>query len=367
MPKERGEAGSCPDRCCLYVVQAATNFRALWSPRETVSRENGNHGRTKTNILQGTTMKLKIFVVYHRDIHAELYDEESVNNIVFIGVNKHIKEGYCGGKQHNIIYEEDLPKYDASLQENGYNETSAIHHIYVNRVYQGLDYIGFAQYDMSIKSDVFNKINQTIVNNPSKSYIFYAFKLEMLHLSGGVPYKFILDSYNNHFKTNHTLSEIKSNPFTAHNLVLLSTFVIPVKMFEKIMPWISKLIGELYPWSNLPTWPGKHGHIGCIMERAYGLALALEFLDNNKSTELIPMPIRHCQMHKWITCEFNHRLRLLWGINPRISPKIADLIRQFLDLIRQFLNLTRPVRRVFGLSHRQLRAFKAKLISFLSK
>lgn len=300
-------------------------------------------------------MKLKIFVVYHRDIHNELYDKESINKIVFIGVGNHIKKGYYRRKKYNIIYEKDFPIYDASLQEKGYCETSAIYHIYANKAYQDLDYIGFAQYDMYIKNDVFNKIDQTIVNDPSKNYIFYANKDKMLHLSNVVPYEFMINSYNAHFKTNFTTIKLKNDPLASNSLILESTFVIPVKIFEKIMPWISKFIDEIYPWANLPPWPthrGPHGHLGGVIEMAYGIALYLEFRNNYNVTELIHIPIYDSPLHKKITREFTAKQRFLY--------KVKRIIQKFLDL-------TRPARGLFGLRLCQLRAFKTKLFSFLSK
>ncbi|UCC95480.1 MAG: hypothetical protein JSW40_01705, partial [Candidatus Omnitrophota bacterium] len=195
-----------------------------------------------------TLMKLKIFVVYHRDIHNDLYDKDSISSIVFIGVGKDIEKRHYRRKKYNIIYEKDLPIYGASLQEKGYNETSAIYHIYANKVYHGLSYIGFTQYDVFIRNDVIKKIVQTIANDSSKCYIFYMTKCPMLFKPDKIPYEFVINSYNNYFKTNFTTTELINNPYTCNNLIMKSTFVIPVKLFEKMMPWISKLMDELDSW-----------------------------------------------------------------------------------------------------------------------
>ena len=113
-------------------------------------------------------MKIKFFVVYHRAIHDHVYDQDSLKNIRFFGVNDSIEKTPITIST-DVIQEHDLPVYEPVYQARGYSETSAAWHIYKNNLHEGLDYIGFGQYDQQIKGDVF----ETFHENENKDNIFF--------------------------------------------------------------------------------------------------------------------------------------------------------------------------------------------------
>lgn len=120
-----------------------------------------------------------------------------------------------------------------------------MYHIYENKLYQNVSYIGFAQYDMNIPDDALTTIKTQIIQNPEKPIIFASFfaieeSKRSLHGSLNLiiePILFfgsILDNYNNFFSKKYTKDDIIKSPW-----IMCNTFVIPVAMYEKYMGWLS--------------------------------------------------------------------------------------------------------------------------------
>ena len=253
--------------------------------------------------------KLNIFVIFHKKIFSSMYRKlkRYRKDVVFIGVKRRISKVFQYIHRYSIIYEQDFKNYRPELQKRGYNETSALYHVYVNKLYTGFDYIGFAQYDMEIGDEVFKVMYANINNRPERKFIFYAYKLLIKHQNGlvtsWIPFDFIINSYNKHFQVNFTADELAGNKIVSENLIICSTFIIPTWMFEKIMDWISVLIDQIYPWANLSPYPLHNQQMGNVLERAYGLALAIELL--NQGTEMIQVEIKDQGL-----CNFNFFYRV---------------------------------------------------------
>jgi hypothetical protein len=100
---------------------------------------------------------IHIFVVFHKYIFDECYkhipQEILYKYFTFIAVNPKIEKCYTKNK-YKIINEWDLPIYDSTFQERGYNENSAIYHIYINNLHKKYNYIGFFQYDMEFNDKI---------------------------------------------------------------------------------------------------------------------------------------------------------------------------------------------------------------------
>lgn len=231
-------------------------------------------------------MNIKFFVVYHKAIHEHVYDEHSLEHIRFFAVNENIEKEPITISS-DVIHEKDLPIYMPEYQTRGYSETSAACHIYRNNLHSKLDYVGFGQYDQQIKGDVFDVFEQ----NQHPENIFYFDKRKIDHDNKQVPYDYLIDHYNKHFDTSITFDELKQNPRTEESLILQATFIISKNKFDRLMSWIEPLARDIYPWANLPPWPMHHPHLGGVMERAYGLFLAIELLLND-TAKLIKLPIR---------------------------------------------------------------------------
>lgn len=241
--------------------------------------------------------KIKLFVIFHDKLFRILYRDlkRYRNNVFFIGVKRRISDASRIINKYNVLYQQDLKIQKPELEKYKYFETSTILHAYYNRLHEGCEYVGFAQYDMEIGDKAFRVIEKAVAGNPGIKFIFYSAKVPFenerigFFCGNSVPYDFIIDSYNRHFGTGYTAEGIRSDKSIAEDLILYSTFVIPTAMFEKIMGWISKFVYELHEYtSRFP--PGVlKGRIASIAERSYGLALALESLDCNVRLEKTPI------------------------------------------------------------------------------
>ena len=89
---------------------------------------------------------MQIFVVFHKFIFDECYLNIPQNILdtyfTFIAVNETIPKSYQQNK-YKVINEWDLPIYDKTFQEKGYNENSAIYHVFINNLHKNYNMIGF--------------------------------------------------------------------------------------------------------------------------------------------------------------------------------------------------------------------------------
>jgi len=222
-------------------------------------------------------------------IYDELYDGECVKNLVFVAVNKRIKKKFNPKKRYNVIYEYDLAHYEPLLEE--FKEASTIYHIYKNKLYQGLDYVGFAQYDMFIKEDVCKMIEDVLACRSGEGFLFYGWPVPLSDESlNGQFLIAAVNSYNNYFNTHFKFEDFESSPWISKNFVMCSTFMVPVKTFERIMPWIADSMFKY--GANIPTdfYPKAN-----TIERLYGVALAAEYLSGDLSP--VHLPIVNSAIH----------------------------------------------------------------------
>ena len=216
-------------------------------------------------------MNLQFFVCFHELILHENYkisDSDKEKYLTYYGVKDQITD-------EKTIYEYDLAIYDSNLQKNIYNEGSCIYHVYKNNLYDKYDYIGFCQYDMIFKEDIFKNIEERIVKNSNT--IFYLDFFNWAFLGGqtvivkdyyNVPAA--LNNYNIFFNKNYTIDQLLSN-----KMIICNTFLIPKKMYEKMMSWLLQYFMDdiqiLYTCEN-----GHEFNPGHIIEALTSMFLSLE-------------------------------------------------------------------------------------------
>ena len=144
-----------------------------------------------------------------------------------------------------------------------------------------------------------------------------------------------INSYNAYFNTAFTFQDLQGHPWTSENFILCSTFIIPVKIYEKIMPWICDLMNQ-YRSGIFGTWKAQE-----LIERAYGLALGLEYLGGNLKP--VSIPIVTSPTHKILSCH----------------PAYYGLYCLLLDF-------TRPLRGRLKLRLSQWRLLRKKISNFIS-
>ena len=221
---------------------------------------------------------MQIFIVFHKYIFDECYvsipDDILKKYFTFIAVNETIPKYYTPNK-YNIINEWELPIYDKTFQEKGYNENSAIYHVFINNLHKNYKQIGFFQYDMIFKSNIIDNIINT-KNDINIENICYCIMPRDYNFCTNITWKepntadFIINDFECYYKK--VFDKNKPGP-------LLNSFIITSENYDKIMKWVTQLYDKLYPWCvQPPNWSYK-GHIGNIYERV--MAYAISQFSNN--------------------------------------------------------------------------------------
>ena len=93
--------------------------------------------------------KFLLYTVFHNKLFDDMYDgcPEILKYMVFFGVNQKYEKIYSKDKGYDILLEWTLPHFRPEMQKDGYCQTSALYHIYKNKIYLDYDYLGFFQYD----------------------------------------------------------------------------------------------------------------------------------------------------------------------------------------------------------------------------
>jgi|688.fasta_scaffold280948_1 hypothetical protein len=188
---------------------------------------------------------IHIFVVFHKYIFDECYkhipQEILYKYFTFIAVNPKIEKCYTKNK-YNIMNEWELPIYDSTFQERGYNENSAIYHIYINNLHKKYNYIGFFQYDMEFNDNIIPFLQENISQKPTLFYLancdFDFTTTSISNLCNASFIDFIVKDYEIYFDKSFTKTCLYP---------LMNTYIIPIDIFEKTMKWVIQLYDKLYP------------------------------------------------------------------------------------------------------------------------
>lgn len=208
----------------------------------------------------------QIFIVFHKHIFDACYknipDEDLFKYFTFLAVNENIEKIYTKNK-YKVIKEWELPIYDKTFQERGYNENSAIYHVYSNKLHKKYKYIGFFQYDMIFHDNITNLIYKH-VNAPNIYFYFEIRDFNFCDWKEQNTLNFIIKDYETFFNKQFT----KNREYPLYN-----SYIIPSETYEKIMKWVTQLYKKMYPWCVEKPNASHFCHIGGIYERimAYGI------------------------------------------------------------------------------------------------
>jgi GR25 family glycosyltransferase involved in LPS biosynthesis len=247
-----------------------------------------------------TKKKISIFNIWHNKLFDRCYeklDKYSMSKITMFDVNQNYEKLYNENKNYNIVKEYELNSYNSLYQNTNYCQTSCLYHVFKNKMYEDMDYIGFIQYDMELEKDFIYNIEQKIINCPTDIFFYNLTEKRKIHnwyLCN--PYEnSLLEKYNKYFNTNHTYENIKENE-KCNMFICLHTFVIPTKTFIKMMNWFfcikdwlhANYISGLYTQSMSET-----------TEELFGLFLLLQFIeDDSIQMELLKLH------HNWEKLHF---------------------------------------------------------------
>ena len=259
------------------------------------------------NLLKSSNVTYQFYNVWHHKLFDKCYEKCSkydLSKITMYGVNESYKKFYNDKKDYNILYEYDLPYYDKSIQEKNYCQTSALMHIYKNNIHKQHDYVGFIQYDMEIFENCMSNIESYIQNNSDIEYVFYlnpnkrnAYELflqnhnkeKVLDPKGLIwPYEnSILQKYNDFFNTNYRPNDIVHHDYD-YVIPLLHTFLIPQKMFDKMMKWFY----HYFDWVDENMYKITEMDHACFTERMLSLFFAIEMI-HNKNIKCVELKLKH--------------------------------------------------------------------------
>jgi hypothetical protein len=249
----------------------------------------------KTFLNPKKQMHFKIYTVWHQRIFPELLadvPEDDKSSIVMFGVNesipKEVNEDDC--KRFNVVFEYQLPRYEMVWQAQGYCQTSCMIHVLLNpELHMGLDYIGFAQYDMKYSASTIQNIRDVVAANPGRQIIFHELTLPVVQALGySTGWDQVLEHYNSFFGTRWTFPDIVKHP-RCPELPVVHTFVIPTLMFIKMMEWMYAYLRSV----RAGVYPTNISQAE-FAERIHGLFLVLECI-SNPDTIMQPFLIEH----KW--------------------------------------------------------------------
>ena len=219
---------------------------------------------------------IQIFIVFHKHIFDECYknipDDILYKYFTFYAVNENIEKYYTQNK-YKIINEWDLSIYDKTFQERGYNENSAIYHVYANNLHKNYKYIGFFQYDMMFNDNIIEFLQKNITQTPTLfSLPCYSFNF-CSYLTWNEPntLNYVINDFELFFEKTFSMS---------HIYPLFNSYIIPNETYEKTMKWVVQLYDKMYPWCMEKPNASHVGHIGGIYERIMGYCIGEENLKN---------------------------------------------------------------------------------------
>jgi hypothetical protein len=215
---------------------------------------------------------IQLFIVFHKNIFDDCYKNIPQDVLdtyfTFYAVNEKIPKNYTKNK-YKIMNEWELETYDSSFQERGYNENSAIYHIYANKLHKKYKYIGFFQYDMIFNDNVIEFLKAHIQDKP----MYFPFKVFGYYFCDDNQWcaplvaNFIIHDYERHFNRKFSTNEIYP---------LYNSYVLSIDTYEKIMKWVIQLYDKMYPWCIQYPCITRQGCIGGIFERIMAYAIGQE-------------------------------------------------------------------------------------------
>ena len=231
-------------------------------------------------------LSLNLYIVFHEDFDMKNYNILNTNKqyLIFYGVKK---RKTCPQK---ILYENELPIYSNFYQLHKYNESSALFHLYINKIYLEQQWIGLFQYDMRFNKGMFKDI-EIGVNNPKTIFYINFFKNERLFFKEGLRgiiktfpgFTAALPYFNSYFKTTYSIKDLNTMP-------LVNAFIIPSSLFEQMMKWMLPYFSNIYIRENLTSYSLDHKKVyinpGHLIEAYTGLFLGLHIKMGYKAIKL---------------------------------------------------------------------------------
>ena len=254
-------------------------------------------------------MSLEIFVVFHKNIYDENYEELTQTErdcLTFVAVNEILPKEYDSSK-YRVIEEWTLPQYHPELQQRlRFNENSVLRHVFENNLAK-TDYIGFAQYDMKFPKGSIQEILDKITpappteRQPKEEHYFFAETMNYERtfyytLNNALYIKNIL--IMEHLRGAYEQFRQRKSDRNL-NFPILNTYILPTERYKQIMLLVVFLYkkyfeDQLFDHINLKD-------LGGIFERVMAFIIANEAAaaaQSNDSKHIHPIRVIHDHAQK---------------------------------------------------------------------
>ncbi len=234
----------------------------------------------------------KIYVTFFRKLFDDHYTIDptfSADNFVFAKVNDDYEWDKSANKiNYNVFYERQFSSFDPGWQRKGYHENSVLYHLYKDKIYDQLNYIGFLEYDHVLRPGFCAEIQERLEQSQGDLiFSFGAFNYEQLWNQGIMLNKWrpgqqegragsrwnclnvILKDYNDFYGTNFSLDDLRDKDC----LPLCHAVLMPSRIYDKIMRFHTFIMesGRIEKFHTF-NWRSNAG----IMERYLAVELCLE-------------------------------------------------------------------------------------------
>ena len=273
-------------------------------------------------------VSIKILVVFHKSIDQRLifehFSKEEIQKwFVMYAVNQNQidkkiiyqdgSEEMVDGAKNGLVIEASLGRYDPELQRQGFMETSCFIHVLANNLYPETEWIGVTQYDMRwtkksanllrslsaseegffsrlvkklLRMDFSSKRKLTVYAQIAGTVMYGDGSFNPMASISTFNWKYLLQSYNQFFKTHWKAKDLIGLPLT-----LWQTYLMPRSLFMEMSEWLTKLANEVAPWANREPYETHWGVLGGYTERAEGLFMALRVLSGE--IKIKPLYLHH--------------------------------------------------------------------------
>lgn len=236
-------------------------------------------------------------VIFHERIYAEHYNtlaKDDFEMLRFVGVNECYEKTIPAEiPQECIVYEKDYPGYSPLYQMNRYYESSVMFHLYKHpKLLDGIEFLGFCQYDMNFSKRAFQQI-QSIPREHYDTMIVCQSLLNPQYLFSNPltveEWRQIVAHFNEYHKTSFTLENILEHP-----IVLFHSYGMSKRNFLTMMQWIDAVQPLM-----LRCLKFDKRHVCGTIERLYGIYITFHILMGTIRQRIVLEGMEHLNEKKF--------------------------------------------------------------------
>ncbi len=228
----------------------------------------------------GSLSAMRLFVLFHQDIHWEYYPEYLRDSLIFVNLSEHNVGKYSLPGVH-AFDQASLPGF-VSLGK-WYAESEFLYNLSRNlSLFPNVEYVGFVHYDYDLSTlsqsdfetalshcDVVSFETSDFEDDYRQNIMMDARFPNMLQGGGKNCYQQIVEDYNQHYHSKHTVAGL-----VGAEICLCSAFVMKTAVLQQMMAFIAPLIerGQLNAFDKGHRYRAQGG----FLERYFGVWMVLQ-------------------------------------------------------------------------------------------